>query len=103
LFLLDSGVVERELENALVQRGPQVVDDLTQRDREVTGDWHVQFEEMDVLRSTWLYCTANAVGVRNGVDISHLRGGESLRLLIRAFDFEANRRNSREIKLTNAD
>lgn len=101
--LLDSGVIERELEDALVERGPQVVDDLTQQDREVEGNRRVELQVVDVLGEVSLYCTANAIGAGLGVDVRRFGVGEDLRLVLRTNDFASNGLHGREFRLTDAD
>lgn len=100
LVMLDSIEIERELKDALVEGGSQVVDNLTQEDREVERDRRVELEVVNVLREIRLYLTANAIGERFGVDVRRHGVGEDLRLVIRADDFESNGRHSREVRLT---
>jgi hypothetical protein len=103
LAMLDSGVVERELENALVERGSQVVDDLAQQNRKIEGNRHVEVEIEDVFSETRLYVTANAVGAGLGIDVRNLGVGQNLRLVIRANDFESDGVQCREVWLSDAD
>lgn len=101
--VLDSGVIEGELKNALVESGPQVVDDFSEQYRKVEGNGYVVPDVVDVLREVSLYRTANAVGAGLGVNVLRLKARQDFRLLIRSRDFESNRLNCRVIRFPNVD
>jgi len=101
--VFDSGVIEGKLENALVEGGPEVVDDLAQENREIERDGFVIPKVVDVLREVVLYRTANAIGGGLCADVRRFRVGQNLCLVIRSLDFQSNRLNRRMVRFPDVD
>lgn len=103
LVMFDSGVVESELEDALVEGRSQVVDNFSKQDRKFEGNRNVIPEVIDVLREVSLHRTENAIGARLCVDVLRLKIGQNLCLVARAHDFETNRSDRRMIRFPDVD